>query len=634
MRRSALLIAGLLLLSSFAGSSANGATASPQMRAVIVRLDAQASLSGLPKLRSRRLEELVTRLEQTAGGSQPPVLRLLETRRRQGLVGRVQPLWVFNGVAVTATQSVIDELAALPAVASVTPDLTGIVPTASPSQWNVSLVNAPAVWAQGDTGQGVVVANLDTGVDVTHPDLAGRWRGGSNSWYDPYGQHTSGPVDFSGHGTQTMGVMVGGDAGGSSIGVAPGATWIAARVFNDRGAATSSAIHLAFQWVLDPDHDPATADAPQVVNNSWTMTSGCSLEFQADIDALRAAQIVPVFAAGNAGPNPGSGFSPANNPGALAVGSTNSSDVIATDSSRGPTSCGTGTERTFPSLVAPGVGIRTSDLYAGYATRSGTSLSAPHVAGALALLLSARPGLSAAAQEAALTSTAVDLGTAGTDNTYGAGRIDVARALQSLGADTAGPVVSGLVVSAGGSVVTGTASDGLSNVVAGEWFEGGDPGGGLGTAMSAVDGAFDSLSEQVRASLSLASGQHTLWVRARDAAGNWGAATSVTFTVDTAGPVVSGLVVSAGGSVVTGTASDGLSNVVAGEWFEGGDPGGGLGTAMSAVDGAFDSLSEQVRASLSLASGHTRCGCVRGMPPVTGVRRRRSRSRSIRLVRW
>jgi hypothetical protein len=103
--------------------------------------------------------------------------------------------------------------------------------------------------------------------------------------------------------------------------------------------------------------------------------------------------------------------------------------------------------------------------------------------------------------------------------------------LQSLGADTAGPVVSGLVVSAGGSVVTGTASDGLSNVVAGEWFEGGDPGGGLGTAMSAVDGAFDSLSEQVRASLSLASGQHTLWVRARDAAGNWGAATSVTFTV-------------------------------------------------------------------------------------------------------
>ena len=99
-----------------------------------------------------------------------------------------------------------------------------------------------------------------------------------------------------------MGVMVGGDAGGTSIGVAPDARWIAAKIFNDHGAATTAGIHLGFQWVLDPDSDPGTPDAPNVVNNSWTLSSpGCNLEFQLDLQNLRAAGILPVFAAGNAG---------------------------------------------------------------------------------------------------------------------------------------------------------------------------------------------------------------------------------------------------------------------------------------------------------------------------------------------
>ena len=172
--------------------------------------------------------------------------------------------------------------------------------------------------------------------------------------------------------------------------------------------------------------------------------------------------------------------------------------------------------------------------------------------------------------------------------------------------DTTGPVVSGLGVSGDGSVLSGVATDDVSNVVAAEWFEGADPGVGFGTAMSAVDGAFDSVSESVSASLSPAAGAHTVWVRARDAAGNWGAAGSVTFTVDTSGPVVSGLGVSGDGSVLSGVATDDVSSVVAAEWFEGADPGVGLGTAMSAVDGAFDSVSESVSASLSPAAGaHT-----------------------------
>ena len=216
--------------------------------------------------------------------------------------------------------------------------------------------------------------------------------------------------------------MVGGGAGGTAIGVAPGARWIAARIFNDQGTSTLSATHQAFQWLLDPDGNPATADAPQVVNGSWSFASGgCNLEFAQDIQSLRAAGILPVFAAGNFG---SVSASPANNPGALAVGSTTKTDAIATDSSRGPSACGE-PSTTFPELTAPGVGIRTTDLGGLYATQSGTSLAAPHVAGALALLLSAHPTLTPAQQEAALEQNAVDLGAAGPDNTFGYGRLDI-----------------------------------------------------------------------------------------------------------------------------------------------------------------------------------------------------------------
>ena len=246
---------------------------------------------------------------------------------------------------------------------------------------------------------------------------------GSNSWYDPNGQHPLEPVDVSGHGTGTMGVMVGGDAGGSSIGMAPDAKWIAVKIFNDQGIATTVGIHLGFQWLLDPDGDPSTPDAPNVVNNSWTMGSlGCDLEFQPDLSSLRAAGILPVFAAGNFGPGPGSVPSPANNPEALSVGSVGSNDVVASESGRGPSACD---ESTTPDLVAPGVGIRTAAPFGLYTNATGTSMAAPHVAGALALLLGAFPNLTADRQEAALDGGALDLGTPGPDGNYGDGRLDV-----------------------------------------------------------------------------------------------------------------------------------------------------------------------------------------------------------------
>ena len=259
--------------------------------------------------RKARQKKLVKALRKKSDDEQKSLLTLLAKLKKSGDVQRYTPLWVFNAIAITGTPDAIAQIAAQPQIARIADDVLIQAPprTASTSssapEANLNAINVPALWALGFQGQGVVVANLDTGVDVTHPDLSGRWRGGSNSWYDPYGQHAS-PFDTNGHGTWTMGVMVGGDAGGTSIGIAPQAQWIAAKIFNDSGTAATSAIHQSYQWLLDPDNDPNTADAPNVVNNSWALGNigGCNLDFQPDLQSLVAAGITPVFAAGNYGP--------------------------------------------------------------------------------------------------------------------------------------------------------------------------------------------------------------------------------------------------------------------------------------------------------------------------------------------
>jgi subtilisin family serine protease len=488
MRRVSLLVAATLLIALVAPSAATGwaapalqgpvrptAAVDPLLQRqldaavpgrlvkAIVVLKSQADLTNVGGVTRKNRPGAAARiLRGRADLTQRGLRALLDRRRAQGLVTAMTPLWIVNSIAVTATPAVIKELAARQEVREIRPDLVVLAPqaaataTSAPAETNVALVNAPALWDLGYRGQGMVVANMDTGVDVSHPDLASRWRGGTNSWYDPNGEHPTTPTDVSGHGTWTMGVMVGGDAGGSSVGVAPEATWIAVKIFNDRGTATSSGIHQGFQWLLDPDGNPATADAPDVVNDSWTMSSsGCLLDFQPDLASLRAASILPVFSAGNYGPLSGSSRSPANNPEALAVGATNDADTIYPYSSRGPSPCG---QPVYPQLVAPGVGIHTTDLYGLYADPTGTSVAAPHVAGTLALLLQAFPGMSADRQAAALENSAVDLGIVGADNTYGLGRLDALAAYQWLGTTpdfTASVSPSSASTAAGGAVSYG-----------------------------------------------------------------------------------------------------------------------------------------------------------------------------------
>lgn len=382
---------------------------------------------------------LLRALKNTANASQGRVYAVL--RRAQAT--RVVQLWAINALAATASADVIPELLSLPEVESITFDaiVAGSNSEASStavSEWNLNLVRAPELWSQGYTGTGVVVAAMDSGVDVNHPDLASSWRGGANSWFDPHGEHGT-PFDSTGHGTHTMSLVVGGDAGGTHIGMAPGAQWIAVKLFNDNGEALQSVIHQGFQWLLDPDDNVSTDDAPQAVNNSWgyaNLLNQCYQEFETDIEVLKASGMSVVFSAGNQGPEDSTSESPANNPESFAVGAVDNAISVASNSSRGPSSCN---QSQYPHIVAPGVSVRAADLTSGgqlpnsYKSVSGTSFAAPHVTGAIALLRQAYPDASVSDLEQSLQESATDYGQVGLDNEWGYGLFDVVAASEYLG---------------------------------------------------------------------------------------------------------------------------------------------------------------------------------------------------------
>ncbi len=457
---------------------------------------------------SRRDRPLLIRsLRRDAERAHGPVRAFLEQRG----VGRIRPLWHINALAFEATSDVVLDVAGRPDVVSVRLDQAihiesrccpragstivrrsaaaddaaepaalagGPEPSGSQprllngdvqAEWHLAMVNAPQLWTAGLMGQGVVVATMDTGVDIDHPDLQGSWRGGGNSWLDTVGVYES-PHDSDGHGTGVMGVLVGGSAGGTAIGVAPLAQWIAVRIFDDQGGSTFSRAHEGFQWLLDPDGDPNTDDAPDIVTNSWEIrdhVNECVLEFYEDIQLLREAGIAVVFAAGNSGPTIYTSVSPANYDNVVSVGAVDDGQVISLGSSRGPAACGS--VAVFPLVVAPGEGIRTADLTFGgliplsYSQATGTSYAAPVVSGIMALLLSGYPGLGVEDLENLVVLSAGDLGAAGPDWNYGYGLVDAAAGLalaqEVLAADLDGDddvdltdlgVLAGFWLSAGG----------------------------------------------------------------------------------------------------------------------------------------------------------------------------------------
>jgi serine protease AprX len=437
----------------------------------LVYLNEQADLSGAAVLATKQEKGayVFNALTEVASRTQKP---LLDTLREWGVA--YQSFWVANMIWVSGDLTILQEIADRPDVAYVhanpkvrleLPD-TGptdrSVDTESGIEWNVIRVNAPDVWSMTFEGQGVVVGGQDTGYDWDHPALINQYRGWQNgqaqhdyNWHDAIhsgggvcGFDSSEPCDDHSHGTHTMGIMVGDDGGSNQIGVAPAAKWIGCRNM-DRGVGTPATYTECYQWFIAPtDGDGANPDpskAPDVINNSWSCppSEGCTEPnaLLSVVDNVRAAGILTVHSAGNSG----SSCSSVNAPAAIydssfTVGATNASDEIAAYSSRGPVTID-GSMRLKPDVSAPGSGIRSSIPGGGYATLSGTSMAAPHVAGLAALIISTNPVLAGDVDEIEriVVTTAIPKNTSQTcgaiggdespNNTYGHGLIDALAAI-------------------------------------------------------------------------------------------------------------------------------------------------------------------------------------------------------------
>ena len=308
-------------------------------------------------------------------------------------------------------------------------------PLAGTVAWGISKIRADLVQNNlGISGQGVVVANIDTGVDWQHSALHTQYRGYGNgvapdhlhNWADMTDEGAAYPTDQNSHGTHTMGSIV----GLNGIGVAPGAKWMACKGLIRDGYGLDSWLLACFQWLLAPNGEPGFA--PDIINNSWgdeSMTSELISIYKVVLQTVRAAGIFVVFSAGNSGPKPGTVGFPAAFPESIAIGATDSDDELASFSSRGPSPIGGAFK---PILSAPGVRVISSVPGGAYKQFGGTSMAAPHVAGTAALLLSANPTLSIDSILNVLTRTAVPLSTTVPNNESGFGRIDAYAALLSV----------------------------------------------------------------------------------------------------------------------------------------------------------------------------------------------------------
>ncbi len=273
-------------------------------------------------------------------------------------------------------------------------------------EWNISRIKADQVWSTyAVKGEGMVVAEIDTGTQYDHPALVNQYRGNlgggtfnhNYNWYDPYFQcPDSGktPCDPAGHGTHVMGTMVGDDGGANQIGVAPGAKWITCKGGDSTsGYLLSNQLLTCAQWILAPfdltGQNPDPSKRPNVVNNSWGGGPN-DYWYTGAVDAWRAAGIFPAFANGNAGPGCSTAHSPGDYWNSFASGASDINDLVASFSSRGPA---VDTNFLKPQITSPGVNIRSSLPGSGYGSLSGTSMASPHTAGAVALLLSADPEL-------------------------------------------------------------------------------------------------------------------------------------------------------------------------------------------------------------------------------------------------
>ncbi|MEM1318784.1 MAG: S8 family peptidase [Bacteroidota bacterium] len=425
--------------------------------------------------------EVFEQLREAAETSQRGLMQWLE---REEIAFR--RLYIVNALQLRGDLSLLEQLAKREDVARIVDNGAIRVSRLEASQpvgqrgprnleWGVERVRAHEVWALGYRGAGVVVGGEDTGYDWMHPALQSRYRGWNGTsadhnynWHDairelnPLNEYPNDdpsnnscgldvdvPCDDQGHGTWTMGIMVGSD-GDNQVGVAPDAQWIGCRNMENGWGSPFSYLEC-LEWFLAPTdlngENPDPTKAPHVINNSWVCpeVEGCNPSnwgmIEQAINNLRSAGVFVVVAAGNDGRE---GCSSINKPPSIfensfAVGSIEPNDSVSNFSSRGPVTVD-GSGRIKPNVMAPGRNIRSSQNGGGYMEGTGTSGSAPFVAGTVALMISANPDLAGQVelledileQTVSIQHQPEDCGdlTAIPNNTYGFGSLDALAAVE------------------------------------------------------------------------------------------------------------------------------------------------------------------------------------------------------------
>jgi subtilisin family serine protease len=430
-------------------------------------------VDGMPKVQRR--VEVARILKEFSAEQQAGVLGYLATTDAEN----VQSLWVVNAVYCEATPAVIQHLSERFEVSYVNYDRVYCPDLPEPEQqregteevaWGVEKINAPAVWTLGYKGQGIVCGHIDTGCKYDHPDLA------DHLWTDPnYPHHgwnfennNDDPMDQHGHGTHTSGTVAGDGTGGTQTGVAPEAQIMICRVKNGVDSAGQSQLWAAVQFCVSPPLSPTHGADLYTMSMGWAISWGPDQStWRTLANNVNAAGLSQIVAAGNERGSyfpptacrcPGNVPPPWWNPentgtgalsGIVSIGATDASDVIAYFSSPGPVTWSSVAPfndypytpgLTRPDVSAPGVTIKSCSYTGGYTEMDGTSMATPHVAGTVCLMLSKNPDLMPDEVDSILEVTAVDLGGAGKDNDFGAGRIDALAAVNYVSTPT-GPVL-------------------------------------------------------------------------------------------------------------------------------------------------------------------------------------------------
>ncbi|MBB4956364.1 S8 family serine peptidase [Micromonospora polyrhachis] len=412
-----------------------------------VYFDAKADLSKASAIKdwNARGAAVAKALKQAADESQRSVRAELTA---SGVT--YQSFWATNAIKVTGGSDLATRLAAKSEVSSLLPAFKVDPPAVTkgvsrqavdPVEWGVANINADEVWTQfGVRGEDITVASIDTGAQFDHPALVRQYRGNKGdgvfdhnyNWFDAAGTCGAAPCDNDGHGTHTLGTMVGDDGAGNQVGVAPRARWITA----NGCCPTDAALISSGQWLLEPTdlsgQNPDASKRPHIINNSWGTTTPSDAPFLEDISlAWTASGIFGVWANGNNGPACQTSGSPGSRKINYSVGAYDADHTIADFSSRGAGQDG----EIKPNIAAPGVNVRSSMPGNAYATMNGTSMATPHAAGAIALAWSAAAALvgDVDGTKSLLDGTATDNpnsqcgGTDDDNNAFGEGRLDALR---------------------------------------------------------------------------------------------------------------------------------------------------------------------------------------------------------------